>query len=428
MESAEPLRYTVPPCVHTPVLISAPPGATCTLRRRDDDSSGPSLKAFAGPDGFTRFHLRPSWASNEIAKLAVEIAHGGKVSRRELHVRSSHEPTSDMPLPPREAILSQLRSGRIRPPLSLDEALRLSDEELLNRGYSPRPNPEQVPEAFMVWLRSASIPMRSVEPHPIVNPDKSHGKRIEAGPATSGNWSGFELDRSFRLTGFRPPNFTLSDPYDWVAGEWNVPAVTGESNKTAYSAYWVGLDGDGLTDLVQAGTEQEVTNFDFLFIHITTTTYYAWTEFLPQQPTEQVISGLAVNPGDQIYTEVWMGNAGSMPTLSGVFGVFLVMNLTRGEYSTIYTPVGSTTVSGSEAVWIMERPTVGGVLPDLANYGTTTMSNAWAKSVNSAGAQTYRAYQGARNKQISMTNGSNTLSTVAPITTSSMQFTWQRFS
>src|SRR5579871_20240 len=115
MESAEPLRYTFPPCIHSPVLIAAPPGATCTLRRRDDDSKGPSLKAFAGPDGFARFHLRPSWASNEIAKLVVETTHGGKVLKRELHVRSSHESTSDMPLPPTEAILPQLRSGPVRP-------------------------------------------------------------------------------------------------------------------------------------------------------------------------------------------------------------------------------------------------------------------------------------------------------------------------
>jgi hypothetical protein len=227
-----------------------------------------------------------------------------------------------------------------------------------------------------------------------------------ARPATSGNWSGFELDRSLRFISLRPPNVSFSDPYDWVTGEWIVPAVTGESNKTAYSAYWVGLDGDGLTDLVQAGTEQDVTNFNFLFFNITSTTY----------------------PGDQIFTEVWMGNAGSMPTLSGAFGVFLVMNLTNGSYSQIYTPIGATAVSGSEAVWIMERPTVGGSLPDLANYGAALMQNAYARTAPASGGHSYVAYQGARNKQISMTNGSNTLSSVIPLTATSMFFIWQRFS
>jgi hypothetical protein len=425
--TAEPLRYTFPPGIHTPVLIEAPPAAACTLRRHGDDATGPSLKAFAGPDGFATFHLRPSWASDEIAKLQAEIVKDGKRTTRELHVRSSHEATREMPAPPAESVLSQLKSGRMRPPLSIDEALHLSDEEALDRGYPPRPNRDEAPGAFRAWLRAVSLPMTLVEPHLIANEGKSHGKNRTAGPATSGNWSGFELDRSLRLVSLRPPHVTFSDPYDWVTGEWIVPAVTGESNKTAYSAYWIGLDGDGLTDLVQAGTEQDVTIFNFVFFNITSSTYYAWTEFLPQQPTEQVISGLKVNPGDQIFTEVWMGNAGSMPTLSGAFGVFLVMNLTNGSYSQIYTPIGGATVSGSEAVWIMERPSLGGSLPDLANYGATLMQHAYARTAPASGGHSFVAYQGARNKQISMTNGSNTLSSVIPLTATSMFFIWLRF-
>jgi hypothetical protein len=268
--------------------------------------------------------------------------------------------------------------------------------------------------------------MTVVEPHAISNPEKTHGKVRQAGPANSGNWSGFELDRSFRFTP-TPPGIGLTDPYDWVSGEWNVPAVTSEPNKQTYSAFWVGLDGDNLSDLVQAGTEQDSVNFSFLFVNITISTYYAWTEFLPQQPTEQVISGLAVSPGDLIFTEVWMGNAGSSPTLSGAFGIFLIMNLSTGVSTSIYTPVGATSVSGSEAVWIMERPTVNGSLPDLANYGSAIMSSASARRVNAARHQGYVAYQGARNKQITMVNGADILSTVTPIDAYSMRFNWQRF-
>ena len=123
-----------------------------------------------------------------------------------------------------------------------------------------------------------------------------------------------------------------------------------------------------------------------------------------------------------------MGNAGSMPTLAGVFGIFLVTNMTTGHYSWIYTPVGSTKVSGSEAVWIMERPSVNGALPDLANYGNATMFNASARTASASGGQGYITYQGARNQQISMINGADTLSSVTPITATSMLFTWQHFS
>lgn len=425
-ESASPLRYTFTPGIHSPVSIQTTPGAACTLRPEGESDPKRSLKAYAGPDGVARFHLRPSWESEEIAKLVIESVKDGKATHYPLHVRSSRSPNEEMPAPPVERALAHRQMGRARPPLSVDEALRLTDEEALARGYPLRPHPEETPNAFRAWLRAVSIPMTIVEPYGISNADKSHGKNKQAGAANSGNWSGFELDRSLRLTP-TPPGVGLTEPYDWVAGEWNVPAVTSEPNQQTFSAFWVGLDGDGLTDLVQAGTEQDSVNYNFLFINITVSTYYAWTEFLPQQPTEQVISGLVVNPGDLIFTQVWMGNAGSSPTLSGGFGIFLIMNLSTGVSASIYTPVGGTHVSGSEAVWIMERPTVGGSLPDLADYRSAIMSSASARKANAARQQGYVAYQDARNKQISMLNGTDILSTVTPIDANSMRFNWLRF-
>ena len=427
-KSVPPLRYTLAPGFHSLVPIETTPGAACTLRPEDESDSNRSLKAYAGPDGIARFHVRPSWECEEIAKLVIESVKDGKAKYQPLHIRSSYSPTEEMPSPPVERALAQRQVGRAITPLSVDEALRLTDEQALARGYPLRPNPEETPNTFRSWLRAVSLPMTIVEPHLIPNEGRSHGKSRQAGPATFGNWSGFELDRSLRFTP-QPPGIGLTEPYDWVAGEWHVPAVTsgGDPNKQTYSAFWVGLDGDGLTDLVQAGTEQDSVNYNFLFVNITVSTYYAWTEFLPQQPTEQVISGLAVNPGDLIFTEVWMGNAGSSPTLSGAFGIFLMMNLSSCVSTSIYTPIGGTRVSGSEAVWIMERPTVAGSLPDLANYGSAIMSSASARKANAAPHQGYIAYQGARNKQITMVNGPDILSTVTPIDANSMRFDWQRF-
>jgi hypothetical protein len=78
-------------------------------------------------------------------------------------------------------------------------------------------------------------------------------------------------------------------------------------------------------------------------------------------------------------------------------------------------------VSGSEPVWIMERPTVDGSLPDLADYRWAVMSSASARKANAARHEGYVAYQGPRNKQISMVNGANILSTVTPIDANSMR-------
>ena len=59
----------------------------------------------------------------------------------------------------------------------------------------------------------------------------------------------------------------------------------------------------------------------------------AWSTFLPQQPTEQVITNFPVRVGDEIYTEVSMGDAAGDLSLSGIFGRFLIMNLTTGQVS-----------------------------------------------------------------------------------------------
>jgi hypothetical protein len=375
-----------------------------------------------------QFHVQPSAESNDAAKFVIDCVKDGKTTYYSVEVRSSYTPTAAMPAPPQERALAYQHAGRALPGLTLDEALRITDAEALDRGYPLRPNPEQDPRMFHAWLNAVSTPMTVVEPHLINNPGVSHGKKVQHGPNTSKNWSGFELDRSLIFGGpVTGPNVHLSAPYDWVAGEWIVPAVTGELGIQTYSSFWVGLDGDNTTDLVQAGTEQDCLTVLLPFTTFDITTYRAWTEFLPQQPTEQIISNFAVRPGDRIFTEVWIGNAGSSPTLSGAFGIFLIMNQTTGVSTNIFTPVGSTHVGGSEAVWIMERPTLtGGVLPDLAKYTAATMSNASARQANSSH---FLPYQGAANKQITMTNAANTanLSTVTPINASSMLFLWQQF-
>src|SRR3954464_13052334 len=59
---------------------------------------------------------------------------------------------------------------------------------------------------------------------------------------------------------------------------------------------------------------------------------------LSRYPTEQVITQVPLNAGDQIFAEVFVANAGGSPNLAGSFGVFW---LQVGDVSTsAYTPVG----------------------------------------------------------------------------------------
>lgn len=119
----------------------------------------------------------------------------------------------------------------------------------------------------------------------------------------------------------------------------------------------------------------------------------------------EAAASLSINPGDETFSEVWIGDAGSSPTLSGAFGVLPLENLRPSESTTVYTTVGSTGVGGSEAVWIMARPSLGTPLTDLADYSSARMLNAYARVANSARHRGYVPYQRANNLQITMING-----------------------
>jgi hypothetical protein len=427
MGIAAPRRYTVAPHIHTAVTIRTLPHAVCCVHAEADSDPKHSLKVYADGEGVVRFHIQPSSATHDIARLEVDCTADDKLVRYPLHLRVSLVPSVEMPSPPVEKPLARRHDGLVRPALSYDEAMRLTDEEALARELPMRPNPDEVPKAFNAWLRCVSMQGYRIEPHLVSNPDVTHGKRKQHAPANSSNWCGFELLRSPVVSPAIGGGIGLSEPYDWVAGTWHVPFVTSEPGTRTFSALWVGLDGDGTTDLVQAGTEQDATNINLGFIQFTLTNYYAWTEFLPQQPTEQVISNFAVNPGDEIFTEVWVGTGDSEPFLSGASGRFFIMNLSTGGFASLSTARAPATVSGREAVWIMERPTVGGSLPDLANYGSAVMYNASARKVNSPRYHGFVPYLGARNKTNTMVNGVDTLSTVTAIDSNSMRFDWKAF-
>lgn len=125
-----------------------------------------------------------------------------------------------------------------------------------------------------------------------------------------------------------------------------------------------------------------------------------------------------------------MGDAAGNLSLSGSFGRFVIINLTTGWSVTINTPRGGTIVPGREAVWIMERPLVGGVLSFLANYGSATVYHAQARRINSARHQGYVNYLTGSTQVDTMTDattGTRILSTVTAVDSQSMRFDWKAF-
>jgi hypothetical protein len=395
------------------------PNAECTVTPENATPSR-TFTVYADDAGTVQFHARPSRTATAAIRLDVSCSGETGSTTHVLEVTPSTDVSAGK--------LFLRTPGQVQPKVVTrvalgTEATQLSQEELLQRGYPLRPDSQTAPAAFSAWMKAVSQPATYVPERTVLHSDRVHGVRqLANGTATSNNWSGFAAHRQWIFTGrLTPPFARLTAPFDWVTGLWYIPSVTGEENVQDYSSFWIGLDGDGTSDVIQDGTSQDVFTFDFLFGSWTFTNYYPWTEWFPLG--EQQISNFTVNPGDEIFSEVWVGNAGSAPTPTGAFGICLFEDLSTSTYTMVYIPVPSgVTFIGDSAEWIMERPTVNNSLPDLSNYVLAGMHDAYARRSDGS----YVTYNGGNNNQISMFNGSDELSTVYPNGTS-MLFVWENF-
>jgi hypothetical protein len=382
--SDEPVRFTVRPGITTQVAITTRALGICSLRADGAPKPDHDLLVFADVDGVTRFLVRPEAESSEIVRLVLECDVEERVTVHRVELRFGFEATADMPAPPRTGWRPP-EGARIRPGLSDEETWRLPDNELAERGYPPRPNPDAAPDAFAVWRRSAIAPSVQVEPRLVSRPDLGGGyAQGRAGFENTHNWSGYEL----RGPGHRhvvEPLRTFA--YDMVMGEWVVPSPL-EGNPplgTTYSAFWIGLDGDGIEDLWQAGTEQDCYASAAGSVRFALGTCSAWTQLLPQQQTQQLVPNIPVSVGDQVYMHVWMGDEGSPPSLDARTARTYLHNITAGRSVLIATPLDpGRKVTGNEAEWIMERPTEAATnkLRPFANYGSAVMRGAFAREAN----------------------------------------------
>jgi hypothetical protein len=179
----------------------------------------------------------------------------------------------------------------------------------------------------------------------VIAPAASAGTVVSHGPvhrlthASSSNWAGWD---------------NTGSTYTSVSASWVQPAVTCAKRQTAYSSFWVGLDGDGSNSVEQTGSEADCNHG--------TPTYYSWYEFYPAYPVNY---SNTVRPGDQFSASV---------TYSG--GTYTLV-LTDSTQNWSHTTTG-TAPSGlnASAEVIAEAPSSSrGVLP-LADFGTVSFANA----------------------------------------------------
>jgi hypothetical protein len=171
-------------------------------------------------------------------------------------------------------------------------------------------------------------------------PSMHHGRMHRITNSTSSNWSGYAV------TGSR---FTS------VSASWTQP--TAKCSGTAYSSFWVGLDGDTSNTVEQTGTDADCSG--------STPQYYAWYEMYPKFPVN--LRG-TVRPGDHLSASVTTDGSGRY-TLT-------ITDSTQGWTNTTNARLKSAKLASAEV--IAEAPSSSqGVLP-LANFGTVSFSGAKA--------------------------------------------------
>jgi len=161
----------------------------------------------------------------------------------------------------------------------------------------------------------------------------------------STNWSGYA---------------TSGGRYTDVKGSWTQPSASCSAGQTAYSSFWVGIDGDTTSTVEQTGTDADCSSG--------TPTYYAWYEMYPKFP---VNFSNPVKPGDAISAEVSTNGSGS----------FTLTISDATQHWTQRVSANSKKAKLGSAEWIAEAPSgSGGVLP-LANFGSVSFSSCSANGV-----------------------------------------------
>jgi Peptidase A4 family len=241
------------------------------------------------------------------------------------------------------------------PPLGYN-ALTATDSSLAHYGFPLRPDSIAHPEMFARWKRVIvaskvrTTPVLTQETGIVHGPIKNPVQTIN-GSSTSSNWSGYENDgpaTSFSSTSFAYVWADISVPvaqqaFGYCTGGWD------------YGCAWVGIDGDGSNDVMQAGVAfdaycngSNIQNY-----------YYAWYEWAPNAAFQ--ISNFPVAAGDDIAMEVW--------ATSSTHAYEYICNMTTNQYSEMsFTAPSGYQLKGNCCEFIVERPTVNGSLATLTNY------------------------------------------------------------
>jgi hypothetical protein len=190
--------------------------------------------------------------------------------------------------------------------------------------------------AAITWVPSSAAATAVHAPLMVTSPDA-----FSATDATSLNWAGYA---------------STAGPFRSVSATWVQPQATCTTALT-YSAFWVGLDGDGSNSVEQTGSEVDCVSG---IAH-----YYSWYEMYPKYP---VNFANAVHPGDVLHGSVVAGAGGAF--------TLVLSDRTVGWTRTVHATYALAKLRSAEI--IAEAPSSSLQVLKLTDFHTALFSSAKA--------------------------------------------------
>ncbi|MGA3192116.1 MAG: G1 family glutamic endopeptidase [Candidatus Bathyarchaeia archaeon] len=207
---------------------------------------------------------------------------------------------------------------------------------------------------------------------------------------TSSDWSGYTVASNLNHP---QPKVTS------VNGSWTVPTVN-VSLEDSFSAAWIGIGGQFDRTLIQVGTEHDSTRYG-------QGKYWAWYELISFSAV--TIDSMTITPGDKITASISL-----LDPITSAWSIEIhdVTNEQSFQKNVLYPS------SMLSAEWVVERPTINGVLMTLADFGQVTFTGCTATVSSTVG--TVGSFP---HSQIIMYGRPNTpLVSVSPLTSNGSSF------
>jgi hypothetical protein len=243
------------------------------------------------------------------------------------------------------------------PPAGFDP--QAAEDRLLRKhGIPRRPDAAKEPHLRKLWDQAFATKPKFIKAEVAVDHVMAKRQRAVmekksgADEFSPSGWAGVVVPVS--KFGYKPP-----EPVNNVYGEWNIPSITSLANEPASGqivGFWVGIDGYGNGQVLQAGTAATISGKNVV--------NWVWTEWFPLPPI--TVTNFPIKVGDHVTMLVCAPQTNH--------GFCSMLNKTTNVTTSIgITPPANVTSIGATAEWIVEG--ISSILPD---FSPVVFSNAAA--------------------------------------------------